>query len=68
MIMEGEVEKNKDSVDVSALHFVCKQVMFKLILYACASAVHTHSTNSLCFSSESQSSGPYDGQLGGWHQ
>ena len=45
MIMGREVKKNTRTVlmpDVPVSHFVCKQVMFKLILYARAAAVHIH--------------------------
>lgn len=45
MIMGREVKKNTRIVlmaYVPVSHFVCKQVMFKLILYACAAAVHIH--------------------------
>lgn len=45
MIMGWEVKKNTGivlMVYVPVSHFVCKQVMFKLILYACAAAVHIH--------------------------
>lgn len=43
MIMGREVKKNTRIVlTVPVSHFVCKQVMFKLILYACAAAVHIH--------------------------
>ena len=45
MIMGREVKKNTRivlMVYVPMSDFVCKQVMFKLILYACASAVHMH--------------------------
>ncbi len=43
--MGREVRKNTRTVlvvNVRVWHFVCKQVMFKLILYACAAAVHIH--------------------------
>lgn len=45
MIMGREVKKNTSIVLIVYVlmsHFVCKQVMFKLIVYACASAVHMH--------------------------
>lgn len=45
MIMGREVKKNTRKVlmvYVPLSHFVCKQVMFKSILYACAAAVHIH--------------------------
>lgn len=43
--MGREMEKNTRIVLMMSMlvsHFVCKQVMFKLILYACAAAVHIH--------------------------
>ncbi len=46
MIMEREGKKNTGMVlmvYVLVSHFVCEQVMFKLILYSCAAAVHIHS-------------------------
>lgn len=46
MIMGKEVKKNTRTVltvHVPVSHFVCKQVVFKLILYACAAAMHIHS-------------------------
>lgn len=45
MIMGREVKKKTRivlMVYMPVSHFVCKQVMFKLILYACAAAVHIH--------------------------
>lgn len=45
MIMGREVKKNTRLVltaHVPVSHFVCKQVMFKLIQYACVAAVHIH--------------------------
>ena len=45
MIMGREAKKNTRIVlmlYLPASHFVCKRVMFKLILYACVAAVHIH--------------------------